>query len=229
MTMRRPSTPSSSPGCHRWTIRERLSPGWCLAGACRAGSRGDFRTLFPPLEQIFHARRRPVPHSGIGGLVASASQRVHVDLGQFVGRRLNDCHKLRRAVTSLAIGNVGKRQEAVTGGHGGDGHATEGCCDAHQKLRSHDTSRIAWAKLMARVGEEFPLECPWVWWRHPAQRRPPAGAGSLRTGGSQAEEGQDGFARVKSAPHTPRRAARASARLSRPWPADRLGQARADP
>jgi len=28
------------------------------------------------------------------------------------------------------------------------------------KPRSHDTSRIAWAKLMARVGEEFPLECP---------------------------------------------------------------------
>ena len=53
-------------------------------------------------------------------------------------------HKLRRAVTSLAIGNVGKRQEAVTGGHEGDGHATEGCCDAHQKPRSHDTSRIAW-------------------------------------------------------------------------------------
>jgi hypothetical protein len=25
---------------------------------------------------------------------------------------------------------------------------------------SHDTSRIAWAKLMARLGEEFPLECP---------------------------------------------------------------------
>ena len=71
-------------------------------------------------------------------------------------------HRLRKAVTSLAIGNVGKRQEAVTGGHGGDGHATEGCCDANpnQKPRSHDTSRIAWAKLMARVGEEFPLECP---------------------------------------------------------------------
>ena len=28
------------------------------------------------------------------------------------------------------------------------------------KPRSHDTSRIAWAKLMARVGEEFPLEPP---------------------------------------------------------------------
>ena len=31
---------------------------------------------------------------------------------------------------------------------------------ATQKPRSHDTSRIAWAKLMARVGEEFPLACP---------------------------------------------------------------------
>jgi hypothetical protein len=68
-------------------------------------------------------------------------------------------HKLRRAVTALAIGNVGMRQEAAAGGHGGDGYATGGCCDAHQKPRSHDTSRIAWAKLMARVGEEFPLEC----------------------------------------------------------------------
>ncbi len=69
-------------------------------------------------------------------------------------------HQLRRAVTSLAIGNVGKRQEAATGGHGGDGYATEGSCAATAKPRSHDTSRIAWVKLMARVGEEFPLQCP---------------------------------------------------------------------
>jgi hypothetical protein len=72
-------------------------------------------------------------------------------------------HKLRPAVTSLAIGNVGKRQEAATGGHTDDGSATGGCCDANHathKPRSHDTSRIAWAKLMARVGEEFPMECP---------------------------------------------------------------------
>ena len=69
-------------------------------------------------------------------------------------------HKLRTAVTSLAIGNIGKWRDAAAGGHGGDGHATAGCCDAHQKPRSHDTSRIAWAKLMARVGEEFPLQCP---------------------------------------------------------------------
>ncbi len=52
---------------------------------------------------------------------------------------------------------------------------------------------------------------PYLRWRHPPLRRRPAGAGSLRTGGSQAGEGQNGFARVKSAPHTPRRAARASA------------------
>jgi hypothetical protein len=69
-------------------------------------------------------------------------------------------HKLRPAVTALAIGNIGKRREAVTGGQAAGGRATGGCCDAHQKPRSHDTSRIAWAKLMARVGEEFPVECP---------------------------------------------------------------------
>jgi len=65
-------------------------------------------------------------------------------------------HKLRPAVTALAIGNIGKRSDA---GHAGEAHATGGC-DTQAKPRSHDTSRIAWAKLMARVGEEFPLECP---------------------------------------------------------------------
>jgi hypothetical protein len=69
-------------------------------------------------------------------------------------------HKLRKAVTALAIGNIGKRCDAASGGHGNDGRASAGCCDVNQKPRSHDTSRIAWAKVMARVGEEFPLECP---------------------------------------------------------------------
>jgi hypothetical protein len=71
-------------------------------------------------------------------------------------------HKLRKAVTALAIGNVGKPREPANGGHGNEGRDTGGCCDANpnQKPRSHDTSRIACAKLMARVGEEFPLECP---------------------------------------------------------------------
>ena len=69
-------------------------------------------------------------------------------------------HKLRRAVTAMAVGNIGKRRGPVAGGHEAGGQPTEGCCHTHAKPRSHDTSRIAWAKLMARVGEEFPLECP---------------------------------------------------------------------
>ncbi|MFM8953847.1 MAG: cobalamin-dependent protein [Planctomycetaceae bacterium] len=74
-------------------------------------------------------------------------------------------HKLRSAVTSLASGNVGKRRDAATGGHAVGGHAADGdatgdCCGSCDKPPSHDTSRIAWATLMARLGEEFPLECP---------------------------------------------------------------------
>ena len=69
-------------------------------------------------------------------------------------------HRLRKAVTSLAMGNVGKRDPAATGGQAVSGHAAERCCDANQKSRSHDTSRIAWSRLMARVGEEYPFECP---------------------------------------------------------------------
>jgi hypothetical protein len=69
-------------------------------------------------------------------------------------------HRLRRAVSAPALGIIGKRHEAVTGGHAACGHTAEGCCDTHEKPRSHHTSRIAWAKLMARVGEKFPLECP---------------------------------------------------------------------
>jgi hypothetical protein len=62
-------------------------------------------------------------------------------------------------VTGLAIGNIGKPRDPGAGSHAGNAHAT-GCCNTQAKPRSHDTSRIAWAKLMARVGEEFPLECP---------------------------------------------------------------------
>jgi hypothetical protein len=74
-------------------------------------------------------------------------------------------HKLRSAVTALAIANVRKPRDAATGGHAVGGHAagqdtTGDCCDLRDKPRSHDTSRIAWAKLIARVGEEFPLKCP---------------------------------------------------------------------
>jgi len=73
-------------------------------------------------------------------------------------RRTTGCEKPSRRWRK---GNVGKPGEAATGGHGSDGYATEGCCDANhatQKPRSHDTSRIAWAKLM-------PSEDPDPSWR----------------------------------------------------------------
>jgi len=61
-------------------------------------------------------------------------------------------HKLRPAVTALAIGSIGKRREAVTGRRVAGGRATGGCRDANpnQKPRSHDTSRIACVPLAKR-------------------------------------------------------------------------------
>ena len=55
-------------------------------------------------------------------------------------------HKLRSAVTALAIGNVGKPRDAATGGHAVGGHVADGDvtghgCDSCDKLPSHDTSR----------------------------------------------------------------------------------------
>jgi hypothetical protein len=115
-------------------------------------------------------------------------------------------HKLRRAVTALAIGNIGKRREAATGGHGGGGHATEGCCDANQKPRSHDTSRIAWAKLLARVGEEFPLECPNC-------------GGDIRLIAFITEPRPIRKILTHMLLHTERRTTRTAADLARSWPA----------
>ena len=65
-------------------------------------------------------------------------------------------HPLRRTVTALAIGNIGKQSDS----HATVGHAAGDCYDSGGKPRSHDTSRIAWAKLITRRGEEFPLLCP---------------------------------------------------------------------
>ena len=66
-------------------------------------------------------------------------------------------HRLRKAVTARAIGNIGKRREAATGGHGGDGRATGGCRDANpnQEPRSHDseTDGPGGREVSARVPE----------------------------------------------------------------------------
>ena len=76
-------------------------------------------------------------------------------------------HRLRKAGTALAIGNVGRRRDAATDGHAVGGHtargdATADCCDSCDKPPPppHDTTPIACAKLRARVREEFPFACP---------------------------------------------------------------------
>ena len=79
-------------------------------------------------------------------------------------------HPLRQAVTAMAIGNRPFPPLRLGEGRG------EGAPDSFAVVRrttlcqqepddgvtssTHDTSRIAWAKLLARVGEAFPLACP---------------------------------------------------------------------
>ena len=74
-------------------------------------------------------------------------------------------HPLRQAVTALAIGNIGKQRDANAVEHDGvSDTAGSGCCGSAGTIDAkpchHDTSRIAWAKLLSRVGEAFPLACP---------------------------------------------------------------------
>ena len=87
-------------------------------------------------------------------------------------------HPLRPAVTALDIGKLGKRGDAASQresplplhrdplgprvhqgplGPLGEGQS-EGAPDA--RPGSHDTARIAWAQLIARIAEAFPLVCP---------------------------------------------------------------------
>jgi len=70
-------------------------------------------------------------------------------------------HRLRKAVTSLAIRNIGKRPDATAGGHAVGGHATEGSCDTSEKPRSHDTSRKSLGETAgAGGGRSFPSSAP---------------------------------------------------------------------
>ncbi len=60
-------------------------------------------------------------------------------------------------MTALAIGNAGKSAGTATS----EPHAGRLPAEAlAAERRSHDTSRIAWAKLLARIAEAFPLACP---------------------------------------------------------------------
>ena len=61
-------------------------------------------------------------------------------------------HSPRPAVTAMAIGNVGKQRDATSSFplRPGEGRGKGATSD---KPHPHDTSWIAWAKLMARMGE----------------------------------------------------------------------------
>ncbi|MCX7411846.1 MAG: transposase [Planctomycetia bacterium] len=97
---------------------------------------------------------RPITPANLAALTARVRRRV---IRWFRMQRLLDA---AAAANMLAWENTGFSVDASVRITLVDRDVPRGCCDAHHKPRSHDTSRIAWAKLMARVGEEFPLECP---------------------------------------------------------------------
>jgi hypothetical protein len=69
-------------------------------------------------------------------------------------------HTMRQLVTAMAIGNVGKAAATGTGEPQGDQGAGQSGREAEAASRSHDTSRIAWSKLLAKIAEELPMVCP---------------------------------------------------------------------
>ena len=57
-------------------------------------------------------------------------------------------HPPRLVVTAMTIGKVGRDRETANRTY-----------SINEKPCSHDTSRIAWAKLLDKVGEAFPRAC----------------------------------------------------------------------
>jgi hypothetical protein len=119
-------------------------------------------------------------------------------------------HKLRRAVTPLAVGNIGFSPRSRC-------RWACGQCACHGLLRHSGEAPVA-RHLPDCVGETpgpgrrgVPARVPKLRGRHPADRlHHQAGA-----------DPQD--------PHAPGRTVRTATDLARPWPAHRLGRARASP
>jgi hypothetical protein len=121
-------------GCDR---PRRQGPGMALPPECQLNRLAD---LVPPPRK--HRHRYP------GGVCAeSQAQAGRHGAGGREGT--GSC--------SAGTGACPRLQEKA-GKHRETGTGTD-CCAAGASP-SHDTSRIAWAKLLARVGEEFPLACP---------------------------------------------------------------------
>jgi hypothetical protein len=76
----------------------------------------------------------------------------------------NKCSACQQCSTAAGTAERLGFADASTAATGDDSRGVLGgpgdCCDLRDIPPSHDTSRIAWAKLMARVGEEFPFACP---------------------------------------------------------------------
>ena len=63
-------------------------------------------------------------------------------------------------MTALAIGNLATRADAASCSRLPPGEGRGEGDRNHAQARSHDTSRSSWAKLIARIAEDFPLACP---------------------------------------------------------------------
>ena len=102
----------------------------------------------------------PVPAAAAADMLAWENSGFSVD-----ATCSDHAHRPQRAELFSELG-------APAAGHTSGEHATGGCYNAThvtQKPRSHDTSRTSVGETHGPGGgEEFPLECPWVWWRYPA-------------------------------------------------------------
>ena len=68
----------------------------------------------------------------LADLVPPPCKRRHWNRGVFAAS-----HTLRQAVTSHAIGNIGDRVDAATGGHAVGGYVAGGCCSTSERPHSY--------------------------------------------------------------------------------------------
>ena len=75
---------------------------------------------------------------------------------------LDTLHRPRAKPTHSVVQTRGTARRCGRGRHArmGAQWAFDRCKRLDQSRRSHDNSPIAWAKLLARIAEAFPLECP---------------------------------------------------------------------
>jgi hypothetical protein len=110
--------------------------------------------FMPAQEGVAFLPARPVTPADLAAL----TQRVRRRFVRWFLRKRN--HPLRPAVTALAIRNLGKRGDAASSPPLPPGEGRGEGAQSHAQPHSHDTSRIAWAMLIAKIAEDFPLACP---------------------------------------------------------------------